>query len=325
MPSWKVNRNSVSRVVVLFPGSLGDFICLLPTLEAVRGLAHGQALELVARGEALELAQSLPWIHQVCSLEERVFSQLFSASEDISEELLQFFSAVSEVFSWYGTASPEVTNTLNRAVSGRVWPFAFFSGQKNCHATAYYLRCIGIPTLHCASFPLGRKTQQWLEQYWKQQNWSLTARTLVIHPGSGGQRKCWEREGFVQVARWWKEHTRGQVLILLGPAEGREGGHWRQIGTVVDSFPLWQVAALLSRADIYLGNDSGVSHLAGAVGARGVILFGPTRPQQWKPLGGSLVVIQNAAYRTLFPEVAGMTLAEIPVEQVLAQLLVQGS
>ena len=59
------------------------------------------------------------------------------------------------------------------------------------------------------------------------------------------------------------------------------------------------VAAVLARATLYLGNDSGVSHLAGAVGAQGVVLYGPTDPRRWGPLGERLVVLRA---RRMTPE-----------------------
>jgi ADP-heptose:LPS heptosyltransferase len=84
------------------------------------------------------------------------------------------------------------------------------------------------------------------------------------------------------------------------------------------------VAALLSQADLYLGNDSGISHLAGAVGARGVVLFGPTRPHQWRPLGGNLLVVQNTASQVSSSLHVGISLDEIPADVVIEKLIVQG-
>jgi len=94
---------------------------------------------------------------------------------------------------------------------------------------------------------------------------------------------------------------------------------------VESALSVWQAAALLSRADLYVGNDSGASHLAGAVGARGVVLFGPTQPQQWRPLGGALSVLQNLRYRTEHPDEDGITLAETSAEEVIATLLRLGA
>ncbi|MGE0682262.1 MAG: glycosyltransferase family 9 protein, partial [Candidatus Binatia bacterium] len=130
---------------------------------------------------------------------------------------------------------------------------------------------------------------------------------------------------FRKIAEWWRQRERdGHVLILLGPAEEKETKEWRTVGETVTGLSLIQVAALLSRAELYLGNDSGVSHLAGAVGARGLVLFGPTQPQKWRPLGGSLSVVQNTAYRAVFPNSEGISLDEISVDEVIAGLVLLG-
>lgn len=324
MQGEKVNRNELPRVVVLFPGSLGDFLCVLPAIDAIKDLVPQEKLEVVVRGEALELARRLPYIDRATSLERGLFAQLFSSAGKISQEISQFFSAVTAVFSWYGHTRPEVTANLNRVLPGRVRSFAFFTGQEECHATAYYLRCAGMKALRCPSVTLDEAARQWLDHYWERQAWQPPSRVLVIHPGSGGQQKRWAPEGFLQIARWWQECRSGKVLILLGPAEERETESWWQVGEVENRLSLWQVTALISRADLYLGNDSGVSHLAGAVGARGAVVFGPTHPQQWRPLGGALSVIQNVLYRKALPHAPGISLAEVSVDEVLATLVRHG-
>ena len=323
-PAEKVNRNGPLRPVVLFPGSLGDFLCLLPALDVIRRTLPGGRVEVVVRGDALEMARQLPWIGQVSSLDRGLFAQLFSQPGTVSTEASRFFSGVTTVFSWYGHAQAAVRTNLNLLAPRRVQSFAFFTGQDECHASAYYLRCVGTEELRCPSVPVGEGAKQWLDRYWEHRAWRPASRVLVLHPGSGGSKKRWAPEGFAQVARWWQERKNGKVLILLGPAEEREEGRWRQVGVVENNLPLWQVAALLSRAELYLGNDSGVSHLAGAVGTRGVVLFGPTRPLQWRPLGGALSVIQNVPYRAAFPQVSGISLAEVPLEAVLAGLVRHG-
>jgi ADP-heptose:LPS heptosyltransferase len=99
-----------------------------------------------------------------------------------------------------------------------------------------------------------------------------------------------------------------------------EVGEWKTVGQIVSDLSLLQVSALLGRATLYLGNDSGVSHLAGAFGACGIVLFGPTQPRKWKPLGGNLSVLQNTTYREAFPNKEGISLDEISVDAVIAGL-----
>jgi ADP-heptose:LPS heptosyltransferase len=80
---------------------------------------------------------------------------------------------------------------------------------------------------------------------------------------------------------------------------------------------LVEVAAVLSQADLVLGGDSGIVHLAGAVGLRGVALFGPTEPRGWRPLGGRIVCLKSRGRRT---GVGPIPLEEISVGRVVRTL-----
>jgi heptosyltransferase-3 len=106
---------------------------------------------------------------------------------------------------------------------------------------------------------------------------------LALHPGSGSPAKNWPAERFVALAR---ELQPGRpTLLVLGPAEaGLE--HLDDPPTVVArNLPLRVLGALLSRAGLFVGNDSGVSHLAAAAGGAVCALYGPTDPAVWAPVG----------------------------------------
>jgi ADP-heptose:LPS heptosyltransferase len=319
----KVNENAAAVILILFPGSLGDFCCVLPALQSLCHPSVGKG-NLVAQPELLAIAQLLPFICQTLSLDGRGIAKLFSPPPVAKEELSEYFATPSLVVSWFGHARPEIAANLDLLAPGQVRSFAFFSGQEECHASAYYLGCVGVTELRCPSLVLREQDRAWVARYWAIRGWSVSSRVLVLHPGSGGKRKRWAVEGFATVARWWQGRRRGKVLILLGPAEEQEESYWRQVGEVEKNLAVLQVAALLSRADLYLGNDSGVSHLAGAVGARGAVVFGPTQPSQWRPVGGALLVVHNVRYRVEAPQAQGITLSEIASEEVIAHLLQQG-
>ena len=319
-----VNRK-LKSTLVLFPGSLGDVICAFPALSALRrsGLAE---LVLATRGEAFDLCASFLLSERVISLEKSIFSQLFLDPQRvlISQDSSHFFSSFASIFSWYGHDRSEVQENLLRISPAEIKSFAFFSGQKECHVVSYYLGCVGEKTLCCPSLTFPEAVIPWQKEIGRRFQEKLSFPLLIIHPGSGGKRKRWDREGFRQVARWWRERKKGRVIVLLGPAEKSELPEWRSFADVESELSLLHLAALLSRADLYLGNDSGVSHLAGAIGACGVVLFGPTLPQKWRPLGGNLSVVYNLAYRTIFPDREGISLEEISVEEVVANLVLMG-
>ena len=104
---------------------------------------------------------------------------------------------------------------------------------------------------------------------------------LAVHPGSGSPAKNWPAERFADVAR---RLSGGRPwLLVLGPAEAQTA-EWPG-AVVAREWPLRLLGAALSRAGLFLGNDSGVAHLAAASGAPTLTLFGPTDPALWAPVG----------------------------------------
>jgi ADP-heptose:LPS heptosyltransferase len=94
------------------------------------------------------------------------------------------------------------------------------------------------------------------------------------------------------VADAWIEGD-GEAAVLLGPAEEEDAVWWQAGGhELMTGLSITDAAALIASAPGWIGNDSGMSHLAGTLGRWGVVFFGPTRPQRWRPLGGRLTTIE---------------------------------
>jgi hypothetical protein len=114
--------------------------------------------------------------------------------------------------------------------------------------------------------------------------------TVVIHPGSGGRAKCWPRSGFLEVARRLCQERRATVCFLVGPVE-LETWSAAELVELAGEFPLLrgptpnELVAILSAADVLIGNDAGPTHLAALLGTPTVALFGPTPVSVWRPLG----------------------------------------
>jgi hypothetical protein len=112
---------------------------------------------------------------------------------------------------------------------------------------------------------------------------------LAVHPGSGSATKNWPAECFAAAAR---RLSGGRPwLLVLGPAE-TDWAAWPG-AVVAREWPLRPLGAALSRAGLFLGNDSGVAHLAAASGAPTLTLFGPTDPALWAPVGPSVSTLRT--------------------------------
>jgi len=126
----------------------------------------------------------------------------------------------------------------------------------------------------------------------------LSRKLVVIHPGSGGPKKCWHLDNFLAVAKELRDREI-EVLFVLGPAEVErlrpsEKVQIHGVAKCVAHLALSQVVGVLSSADAFVGNDSGVTHLAAGMGVRTVALFGPTDPAVYRPLGRAVVVLQDS-------------------------------
>jgi hypothetical protein len=109
---------------------------------------------------------------------------------------------------------------------------------------------------------------------------------LVVHPGAGAAAKCWTAEAFARIVTTVAARARMNVLVHQGPADTAAAGALRRhlgAGVVwLREPPLPALAGVLAHAQVYLGNDSGVSHLAAALGVPALVLY-DTRHLAWRP------------------------------------------
>ena len=277
-----------TNICAIFPGALGDFICFLPALQM---LARSARVDLFARSEFADLA---PQGVAVRTIEASPISALFrTESSDDDEETRRFFRAYDAVYSWFASGHPEFTRRLQALTGGASRVFRFRPARAEGHQGDYYLSCLDQRIE--AAAPVVRiraEALRWGKEFWTQHRLHRRA-VLAIAPGSGAREKNWPVVFFQAVSQWWREKHGGAVLLLIGPVEQARGGFepLRDGCIVASDVSLAQGAALLQRSDVYLGNDSGVSHLAAGTGVRTVALFGPTDPRQWAPRGEKVTVL----------------------------------
>jgi heptosyltransferase-2 len=137
---------------------------------------------------------------------------------------------------------------------------------------------------------------------------------LALHPGSGGERKNWPEENWVELLQHLMNSTPFNLLLVGGEAEGER---LQRLAAalpparvrVAQSRPLPELAQMLQRCAAFVGHDSGISHLAAAVGLPGVILWGETPEEIWRPPSEKMIVLRHMA-----------GLAALSVSEVLDQV-----
>jgi ADP-heptose:LPS heptosyltransferase len=131
------------------------------------------------------------------------------------------------------------------------------------------------------------------KHFWSKFGLKEEEQVLAIHPGSGSPAKNWDAKKFARVADWASE--RCKVLLISGPAQDGVEEVRRTMKKanplVADNLPLLHLAAVFKASRAYLGNDSGITHLAASLGLPTIALFGPTNPAIWGPRGPAVQIV----------------------------------
>jgi len=243
------------RRLVIRPGAIGDFIVSLPALECLRTAYY----EVWTAGPSVPLVRFADRARSIAS----TGLDLLGIREP-APALLEALRGFDSIVSWYGANRAEFRDY----VQNLNLPFTFFPALPSeggaVHAADFYLeqaRALGI----CASDGIPRITCPA-----ERENFA------VIHPFSGSARKNWPLEKFKTLA---------QQLERVMPVSWCNGREDPPLENAVRIDDLYELACWLARARLYVGNDSGVTHLAAAVGTPVLALFGPTDPAVWAPRG----------------------------------------
>jgi ADP-heptose:LPS heptosyltransferase len=134
-------------------------------------------------------------------------------------------------------------------------------------------------------------TEQEIEEGKRKYIKEKDTRALVIgfHPGAGKKPNCWPAEGFASVANRLSMEFDAAVFVTAGPMDnidinqmtaGLETPYY-----LMKNLPLRLVASIIANTRLFISNDTGLMHVAAAVGVPVLSLFGPTDPEQWAPIG----------------------------------------
>lgn len=303
------------RRLIIRPGAIGDCILSLPAMEHLR--AHYTEV-WVAR-------QNVPLIRfadRVRAIQDTGLDLLGLPDVEPPAAVLRVLAGFDSIVSWYGATREEFRGAVAHL------PFTFLralpeeapEGAPAVHAADWFLMQAGgsgtaLPRIECRSseqpgaarnrtaldvpsFSKHRAGQEagaqqlagqtsgppWPPRPPFPQNDTAPLRPsgpyAVIHPFSGSPKKNWPLERFRAVAARLSQPVRW----CAGPEEELDGA--------VRFDDLYELACWLAQASLYMGNDSGITHLAAAAGTPVVALFGPTDPAIWAPRGPCVRVVR---------------------------------
>ena len=121
---------------------------------------------------------------------------------------------------------------------------------------------------------------------------------IVIHPGAGKKQNIWPPERFAELVRRLSDVRDVGVAAVRGPVDGEVFDEFLRacgsVDVVLSSPGIGLLGAIMQQAALTICNDTGVMHIAGAVGANCCTVFGPTDPSRWKPVNENVIAVRAA-------------------------------
>jgi ADP-heptose:LPS heptosyltransferase len=287
-----------SNVFVHHDGALGDVLLSLACIRVIRD--NSDSVHMAGPPDVTHLLEEAGYVHGSSSPGGSLLTSLYTSKTE--KETIAFLRHFDHAMLFTrGGDSPLMAN-IAKVIPRTTIIITIPPEGVRTHAAQFRLDQLApgesaedLYSKVVIPFPYREKGKALIVRYFSDRG---RGPLIVLHPGSGGKRKCWPLNNYFSLAEKLLNRRACRILFLTGPAEEPEAadnilsfvqGHKGLVH--VRNEPLLTVAGLLINSDLYVGNDSGITHLAAAVNARVVVLFGPTDPGVWKPLGTGVQVI----------------------------------
>ncbi len=287
-------------IIIIHPGALGDVLLAVPAMRRLKEQFPRRQLMLCANGPVAQLLLECRVIDAWISMQGIVCASLFNRDAPVEGQLKSWLARCDCAVAWTqdedGTLAETLRNTGARSV---IVSSPFSSGLKARHQSDRFCESLaGSPIRAKKHKPLQVSQQiQMHGRHILQQAGIQTDQALVvIHPGSGSPRKS---VGFSTMASMIAEYQQEGFtsMVIEGPADcdavRRLMEETTAPKTVIRDLSLPVLAGVLSHAKMFVGHDSGVTHLAALLGIPTIAIFGPTDPERWAPLGSHVTVIKS--------------------------------
>ncbi|HEY0257769.1 MAG TPA: glycosyltransferase family 9 protein, partial [Candidatus Methylacidiphilales bacterium] len=293
------------KILLIRGGGLGDFIVTLPTVRLLRRQWPDARLELLGHPRLAEIALQRYYLDAARSVNHGPLSAFFTPRAVLDPAWMDYIGSFDLVLSYFYDPDGLFSTNLERCDPGRILtypprlPDQF--GRPAAHHFARILEPLGLELTEDAASELFPTPEDDAAAAAFLTGLNPATRFVAIHPGSGGETKNWPIESWADLGRRLTGFAPDITLLLIEGEADTERAHflleaWKDLPLQRARWlPLSILAALFKKMTLYLGHDSGITHLA-AASSRDLpvmALFGPTDPLVWAPPRSGVHVLKG--------------------------------
>ena len=309
----------MNRILVIRGGAIGDFILTLPALKALRDACPHAHIEILGYKHAAALAENRFYAQAVRSIEYGALSRFFARDPEFPVESANYFASFDLIVSYLYDPDRVFENNLRRCGVENLLCGPSRIVENAGHAAYQLAR--PVEDLGITVVDLGEKIFLSTEdrQFARKFLLNVPQPIVAIHPGSGSKEKNWPLENWIALFSKNGDFSIGgkcpSLIVISGEADTAQTEQlereWKNRDVCfAKNLPLPQLAALLERS-IFIGHDSGISHLGAAAGANCILLFGPTNPDVWAPKNSNVRILRAQCGKLSHLETAAVKAAVV--------------
>jgi heptosyltransferase-3 len=287
-------------IVMIHPGGLGDVFLAVSAMIRLRARFPNHKLVLCSEDQVAKLLVACGLIDAWAPVQGLVCGSLFVGTDQSTGQVQKWLEQCDLAVGWMKDLDGKLSETLKAIGAREVIVRSPFSALiEATHQRDRFLETINeAPSdgeqgvLLAVTEPVYQLGRACLEA----EGVMIGERLVVIHPGSGSAHKCVAPETLASVVSVL-QNSGAIPMVLEGPADREPVERLLPLCVnppiVLKDLDILTVAGVLAQAHLFVGQDSGVTHLAGLMGVRTVALFGPTDPDRWAPYGTHVTVVRG--------------------------------
>lgn len=289
----------MGKILFIRGGAVGDFILTMPAIKLVRDQLPDNHITVLGYKSITELAKVTGLVDETRSIEDAKLATFFAPKAKLDEAWCRFLAEFDVVVSYLYDPDGFFAGNLERA-GVKTLLVGPFKPKDDAPATPAAIQ-LAEPLSQLALFLDDPELRLTYPSNSPALVSNHDAFRIGIHPGSGSPTKNWPFEAWAELLSEIRSAKEGvEFIVTSGEAE------YEQIDRFLDQLrerelpfahlygkPLTDLGATFGQLDYYLGNDSGISHLAGSTGIPGLLLFGPTNPEVWAPASPQMKVFRS--------------------------------
>lgn len=267
----------------------------LPAIGALREHWPEAHLEILGYPHITELACRRYYANATRSIEAKSLARFFIPNAVLDPSLVEYFGSFNLAISYLFDPDRIFADNVRRCGLRQVIEAS--PRPSNLHASEHYCKPLESLAIFVESprprvFP--NEDDRAAASHFLRH--AARERIVAVHPGSGSEKKNWPTEKFAALCRWLVDELAVQLLVVEGEADELVVNRLTELldprpVLIAKGLRLPELAAVLERCGLFLGNDSGITHLAASVGTPTLALFGPASLEIWQPRGERICVV----------------------------------